>query len=185
MPLDREYMQGFLVDHLPRLRAFVRLRMPAELRPRERESDVLQLACVQALERAAGLEFQGDSALANWLFGAVDFAVRDLLKRHRAICRDQAREVSDPDALLLTCYARICTPSSVLAAREEIERIEAAMDQLSPSQRDVVVLSCVVGLSHGEIAAQTGLSADSVRTHLHRGLARLTALVERDREAAP
>ena len=44
--------------------------------------------------------------------------------------------------------------------------------------RDVVMLSCLVGLSHAEIGEQTGMSPESVRTHLHRGLARLALLVE-------
>ena len=56
-----------------------------------------------------------------------------------------------------------------------MQRIEAAMDTLSDAQRQVVTLSCLVGLDHDEIVAQTGLSRESVRTHLHRGLARLAA----------
>lgn len=52
------------------------------------------------------------------------------------------------------------------------------MDALSPAQRDVVMLSRLVGMSHAEIAAQTGMSNESVRTHLHCGLARLTALID-------
>lgn len=167
-----------MVEHLDKLRAFARLRMPAELRLRESESDVMQVACMQVLERRNEVEFRGERELVNWLFGAVENAVRDLLKRQRAACRDPAREVRDPGTALLESYATFCTPSRILAARDEVRRIEAAMDALSPSQRDVVMLACLVGLPHAEIAVQTGLSPDSVRTHLHRGLARLATLVE-------
>lgn len=178
MHIEREFLERFLVEHLQKLRAFARLRMPPELRQRESESDVMQVACLQVLERAPNVEFRGEAALVNWLFGAVENAVRDLLKRQRAACRDPARETHDPGTTLLESYATFCTPSRILAAREQIERIETAMDSLSPAQRDVVMLSCLVGLPHQEIAAQTGMSPDSVRTHLHRGLARLSVVVE-------
>lgn len=178
MRIDRHFLQSFLVDHHPRLRAFVRLRMPPELRQREGESDVLQVACMQVLERAAAIEFRGEEALLHWLYGAVENAVRGMLKKQRAMCRDPKREVRDADSVLLASYASLCTPSRVLAAKEDVQRIEAAMDTLTETQRQVVTLSCLAGLSHDEIAAQTGLSNESVRTHLHRGLARLAARVE-------
>ena len=84
MRVERHFLQSFLVEHLPKLRAFVRLRMPAELRQRERESDVLQVACVQVLDHASRIEFRGEPALVNWLYGAVENAVRDMLKGQRA-----------------------------------------------------------------------------------------------------
>lgn len=175
MRVDRDFLQRFLVEHLQKLRAFVRLRMPAELRQRENESDVVQVACLQVLDRASGVEFQGEGPLMNWLFGAVENAARDMLKAQRAERRNPAREVHDADSNLLASYATFCTPSRIAAAREEVARIEAAMDTLTDAQREVVMRSCLVGMSHDEIAAQLGMSNDSVRTHLHRGLARLAA----------
>lgn len=174
MHADRQFLERFLVEHLDRLRAFARLRMPPELRQRESESDVMQVACLQVLERAPTVEFRGEAALVNWLYGAVEYAILDLLKRQRAACRNPARETQDPATGLLESYATFCTPSRILAAREEVARVEAAMDALSPAQRDVVILSCIVGLSHEEIEAETGHSKESIRTHLHRGLAKLS-----------
>lgn len=178
MPIDPAFLRRFIAERLPKLRAFARLRMPRELRQRESESDVMQEAVLQVLARGPALEFRGETALANWLFGAVENALRDLLKRHRRECRNPAREVrQDQDSALLQSYASLCTPSRILAAREEVQKIEAAMDSLSEHQREVVMLSCLVGLSHEAITAQTGMSAESVRTHLYRGLAKLSMLV--------
>lgn len=185
MRVERQFLQNFLVEQQAKLRAFVRLRMPAELRQRERESDVLQVACLQVLDRAPDVEFRGEPALLNWLYGAVENAVRDMLKGQRADKRTPAREVHDVDSQLLASYATFCTPSRIAAAKEEVLRIELAMDALSEAQRQVVTLSCLVGLSHEQIAAQTGMSRDSVRTHLHRGLARLAARVERPDSGTP
>lgn len=184
MRADRDFLERFLIDHLPRLRAFVRLRMPAELRQREGESDVVQMACMQVLQHGNDVEFRGEAALVNWLFGAVENAVRGMLRNQRAARRSPEREATDGDRKLLESYATLCTPSRILAAREEVARIEAAMDTLSPTQREVLMLHFFVGLDHGEIAAQCGLSAESVRTHLHRGIARLTAEIDRTRGPA-
>ena len=113
MRVDRSFVQSFLVEHLQKLRAFVRLRMPSELRQRENESDVVQVACLQVLDRASEVDFRGERALINWLYGAVENAVRDMLKGHRAECRNPAREVHDADSDLLASYASFCTPSRI------------------------------------------------------------------------
>ena len=107
-----------------------------------------------------------------------------MLRSHRAARRSPDRETSDGDRKLLESYATLCTPSRILAAREEVARIEAAMDTLSPTQRDVLMLHFFVGLDHVAIAEQCDLSAVAVRTHLHRGIARLTAEIDRRRGPA-
>ncbi|MBC7977411.1 MAG: sigma-70 family RNA polymerase sigma factor [Myxococcales bacterium] len=45
-----------------------------------------------------------------------------------------------------------------------------ALDQLRPEQRDVLILATCHGLSHGEIAARTGLPLGTVKAHARRGL---------------
>ena len=45
----------------------------------------------------------------------------------------------------------------------------AAIQELPPAYRETLVLRLVEGLSGPEIAAATGLTADSVRVNLHRG----------------
>jgi type IV pilus assembly protein PilW len=74
---------------------------------------------------------------------------------------------------LLDCYRTFCTPSGVLQAREEVERIEAAFDALPDDYREVITLSRIVGLSHAEIAERSGRSEGATRTLLYRALGRL------------
>ena len=50
----------------------------------------------------------------------------------------------------------------------------AALRQLSPKQRRTVTLHYVCDLSVEQIAAETGLSTGTVKTHLVRGRAALT-----------
>lgn len=61
--------------------------------------------------------------------------------------------------------------------RLEAERALAAIRALPEAYRETLLLRLVEGLSGPEIAARTGLTAGSVRVNLHRGMARLRAVL--------
>jgi len=52
-----------------------------------------------------------------------------------------------------------------------------AMGQLRPEQREVLRLSVAEGLTHEEIAAQTGMPLGTVKAHARRGLIRIRRLL--------
>jgi RNA polymerase sigma-70 factor (ECF subfamily) len=56
-----------------------------------------------------------------------------------------------------------------------------ALQQLSESQRVVVIMVHALGWAQTEVAEVLEISASSVRTHLARGMARLQRLMEVDR----
>ena len=58
-------------------------------------------------------------------------------------------------------------------AAEEHDRVVAAVRRLPARQREAVVLRYYLDLSEAEMAAAMGISAGSVKTHLHRSLAAL------------
>ena len=57
----------------------------------------------------------------------------------------------------------------------EAQKAARAMNQLRPEQRHVLVLSACHGMSHGEIAAQTGMPLGTVKAHVRRGLQSIRA----------
>ena len=63
-------------------------------------------------------------------------------------------------------------------ARELAVRLEAAIQHLPVSQREIVLLSRYAGLSTEEIARVTGSTPGAVRVGLHRALHRLRQLIE-------
>jgi RNA polymerase sigma-70 factor (ECF subfamily) len=175
---DREALESLLENYLPDLRAFVRLRAGRAVRARESGSDLVQSVCREVLEHAGAFRHASESAFKRWLFTT---ALRKIMNRRdylHADKRDARRDagqarVSAGDALLLERYSSFSTPSRHAMLREEVERIESAMEDLSDDHRTVITLAHVVGLSRAEIAEEMGKSEGAVRTLLHRALARL------------
>lgn len=61
------------------------------------------------------------------------------------------------------------------ADRSEAEQVLATIRGLPEAYRETLVLRLVEGMSGPEIAAEVGLTPDSVRVNLHRGMALLRA----------
>jgi RNA polymerase sigma-70 factor (ECF subfamily) len=68
-------------------------------------------------------------------------------------------------------------PDAAVVAEMERERVRAALDRLTPRDRDVLLL-WDAGLSYQEIAAQTGLAPGAIGTTLARARQRLVEAYE-------
>jgi len=66
-------------------------------------------------------------------------------------------------------------------AEDRAPALRAAMAQMSGLDREAVELRVIAELEYGKIAARLGCSEGSARTRVHRGLARLTNLLEVNR----
>lgn len=173
-------LDELLALHLPDLRAFVRLNADARIRHHESNSDVVQSVCREALQNADRFEYRDERGFKNWLYGAVLNKIRDRRRYWQAERRRPDRELSErEDGLpidVCTAYARF-TPSRIANGREELARVEAAFEHLSDSQRRILTLARIVGLSHAEIAAELDMNEGAVRVALHRALVKLSAVL--------
>ncbi len=61
-------------------------------------------------------------------------------------------------------------PDRNVIAREELRRVQAALDRLPPRCREVVILRRIEGLSRRNIAARMGISEATVAEHLANGI---------------
>lgn len=68
--------------------------------------------------------------------------------------------------------------------RAEAARVLRALAALPEAYRETLALRLVEGLGGAEIAALTGLTPESVRVNLHRGMAKLRAALGLDRARA-
>lgn len=73
--------------------------------------------------------------------------------------------------------------AAAMEAGSETQRVHRAMTELKPEQRQVIHLSTWLGMSHADIAAQTGMPLGSVKTQLRRGLQRIRDVLGESRLA--
>ena len=181
---DADAAGELLRQHLPGLRAFVRLRHGALLRARESSSDLVQSICREALGDLGDLRGDDERSFKRWLYACALHKLAGRREYHRAERRDADREVAlQPDgdasyAELLAAYAPVSTPSQDAAAREQVERIEAAFDRLPENYREVLIELRLRGLSTRELAAKLGKTEEAVRHLLFRARARLAMLLD-------
>lgn len=69
-----------------------------------------------------------------------------------------------------------------LIAREELRRVQAALDRLPPRSREAIVLRQVSGLSRREIAVRMGVAEQTVKWHLNAGVRALADIFYSDTE---
>lgn len=61
-------------------------------------------------------------------------------------------------------------PDRSTMARDDLRRLQKALDDLPPRTRTVVIMRRVEGLSRGDIAKQLGISEVTIKWHLNEGL---------------
>ncbi len=181
---DRQAIGNLLERHVSALRGYVRLRCGPVLREQESCSDLVQSACREVLEDLGQFEYRGEAAFRRWLFQAAERKLMDRVRYYGRGKRDVGREASitpgsgAQEEELLTCYATFCTPSQHAVAREQVAKIEKAMDQLPVALRDVILLARFQGLSSKELGCELGCSPENARVRLSRALAKLATLLD-------
>jgi RNA polymerase sigma-70 factor (ECF subfamily) len=146
---------------LPRLWAFA-LRISGD---RHEAEDLLQRACLRALERS--YQLRPDTSPLSWMFAIVHSTWLNEL-RARGV-RNRSRAVWD-DALLATIADPAArTPEDNLMNRQIIH----AVTRLPESQRVVLLLVAIEGMTYGEAARTLGVPIGTVMSRLARARQRM------------
>ena len=175
---DAQAIERLLERHLPHLRAYVRLRMAADVRAKESASDLVQSTCRDVLEHLDRFQYGDESGFRHWLFRT---AFRKIQKRgayYRRARRDVGKEVAGDEALA-ACYRTFSTASRRLMQQEQLDQLESAMEELTETYREVILLSKVVGLPNREIAKTMDKSEEATKSLLRRALAHLAEVMNR------
>jgi RNA polymerase sigma-70 factor (ECF subfamily) len=165
-----------------RVRRIIRLRMGKELRPKLDSIDVVQEALFSAFEALGDFTYTNEGDFLRWLARIAQNALRDNLEKLHTDKRDIHREVrletddKTRSGPLTRAHDPVdtVTPSAVLSNREDLDRLEHAMDRLKPEYREVIVLAKIEGLSYEEIGSRLGKSVNAVGHLLSRAMAALT-----------
>jgi RNA polymerase sigma-70 factor, ECF subfamily len=133
------------------------------------------LAVVRGVER-----FEGRSSLKTWLFHILLNRARSTVGRELRAGRpeQQIDERFDKSGAWVTPPETWADRADDRVVAEHLaERVQALLPQLPDSQRQVVVLRDLEGLSADDVTAILGISDGNQRVLLHRGRAKLRQLL--------
>lgn len=153
--------------HGDRLAALAR-RM---LGPNGDVEDVVQEAFLRLWSRA-GLWQPEQAQLSTWLHRVAANLCIDRLRRKGADALDEVPEPVDPTPL----------PDQDLGAMSAARRIDAALQELAPRQRQAIVLCHYQGMGNIEAADIMAVSVEALESLLARGRRALKAALEKDRD---
>jgi RNA polymerase sigma-70 factor (ECF subfamily) len=122
-------------------------------------------------------QFGRRSRLSTYVYRIVVNVAQDAWKRRRRPDH-AATSLADPATGWENRLAdRGPSAQAVLERRELLAAVEAALADLAPAERAAIVLFHQEERSYEEIAAVLDVPVGTVRTHLHRGRAKVAALV--------
>ena len=150
-----------VIEHLPRLRRYA----TALTRDTERAEDLLQ-DTVERAYRKWHL-WQPNSNLRAWLFSIM----------HNVYMNQVAREAKRPTLVPLDEMLEVSSAANN-EAQMATRDLLAALAQLSPEQREVVLLVCLEDMKYEEVAYVLRIPIGTVRSRLARGREQLRRLME-------
>lgn len=133
---------------------------------------------VRVVERIAGFRLPAEgveAAFAAWLYRIAYNLVIDHFRR-----KDSGHVTLNPDV-----SDREPTPDEHAISGDERRELHAAIEQLTPDQREVVLLRFIEERSNAEVAALTGRSEGAVKVMQHRALGALAKLLGGSRGRRP
>ncbi len=146
-----------------RLRSYLRRRMQSL--PDEIEDLVQETLLALHLQRGT---YDPALPVSAWVLAIARHKLVDLWRR-----RGRQEALHDPlDDVDETLLAQ--REPEAGAARD----LAVLLAELSPAQRDAIVLTKIEGLSVAEASARTGASESAIKVQVHRGLKKLAALVQ-------
>jgi RNA polymerase sigma-70 factor (ECF subfamily) len=122
--------------------------------------------------------FQPGTSFLSWIYRIVTNLYRDELRRRKGRYEEEIPEDNAPQ-VLGGQQSLAVTPIEDYVEAQLSERLQRALEALSPDQRQVVVLADIDQFSYQEIAEVVGCSIGTVRSRLHRARAQLRRIIEK------
>jgi len=137
-------------------------------RHRRLAEDILQDSYVRIWQRAPQFDPAYGSALA-WMIAIARNHALDVI-------RLRMREDRPPDEL--TFEAATASALGAIQAKFELSALGRCLAELSDGERHAIILAYRDGLNYDQLAVLLGVSVETVKTSVSRGLARLRACME-------
>jgi RNA polymerase sigma-70 factor (ECF subfamily) len=179
---DAGARRRLLNRHRSRLRRAIARRLDRRLAARVDPSDVVQEALAEADRRLDDYAARRPLPFYPWLRQLADERLAALYRRHvtarrRTVEREEAvpTPLSNESAAALAdrLVDRGSRPGSRLIRAELRQRVQDALAELPPRDREVLVLRHLEQRPTAEVADRLGISVGAVRVRVVRALARL------------
>src|SRR5262245_15504521 len=169
MPLEKDRQISEVVQReQSRLRSFIRRRVPD---PRDAE-DIVQEVFSELVE--ANRLLMPIEHITGWLFRVARNRITDLFRKKRP---ESFSDVVDDEDELLRLESLLPSPDAgpeALYARNVLlDELELAVDELPEEQREVFVAHELEGRSFKEMAAETGVSINTLLSRKRYAVLRL------------
>jgi RNA polymerase sigma-70 factor (ECF subfamily) len=182
---DDRAADALLVRHRERLKKMVSCRMDPRLATRLSPSDVVQETMLTAAKDLKSFAKARPMPFYPWLRRLAWNRLMDLQRRHlyrkkRAVGREeQAAPMTDQSLYELAkrLVGHGPSPSRAAQTRETRERLRAALDELEPTQREVLLLKYVEDMTLAEAAAVLQISVDAAKMRHLRAVQRLRTVL--------
>lgn len=158
---DRDAFEELARRHRDRLLEAIRSWSKFQVGPPVDAEDVVQESFLRAFGSLGGFEWQDEDAFFRWLCGIARRALAQAIKDSLRAARPDER---------LQAHSRDPSPSRALGREERFDRLEAALERLSPDHRQAIRLCRIEGLTSAEVARRMKRSPEAVRQLLVRAL---------------
>jgi len=181
---DKAALAELFDKHRDKLRRMVQLRLDHRLAGRVSPSDVLQEAYIDALKRVEHYFDKPDQPFFGWLRLVVGQRLADIHREHLAQKRNAGRDVpihggaTDSACLAACLLGNLSSPSHAARRNEVYSRLEEALDQMEPMDREVLALRHFEELSNTETASLLEIEPAAASKRYVRALARLKQILE-------
>lgn len=174
---DRDALEGLFRRYLPRVRQIVALRLGYSLRDFADSEDLVQEALLNVFKKLDRFRARPEGRFRYWLTRCVANSVTTHFRRSgskkRAGLLPSFPYASDGILEEIACGADF-DPHGLLEGAELADRIERALLGMKASQREVIILDRLCGLTSREIRNAMGFASETnVRKLLSRSLRRL------------
>lgn len=186
---DEQALADAFSLHRERLWRTVYFRLDRRLLGRVDPDDVLQESYLNAAARVRHFQEDSPGSLFVWLRMIVSQTMVDVHRRHvGAQRRDAGREValgrggsmpSTSSFIASRLAASLTSPSQAAIREETAHRLEGALEQMDPIDREVLALRHFEELTNREVAEVLGIQQKAASIRYVRALKRFRAVVAR------
>ncbi len=179
---------SLFMDHWDRLRRMVEIRLDRRLHGRVDPSDVLQEAYIEFARSLPGFLRNPEIPIFLWIRHITGVRLKAVHRRHLGTrVRDAGRDVGlgrlvMPHASSVSLAAQLLgglTSPSRAAERAELQaRVQDALDDLAPLDREVLCLRHFEQLSNAEVAQVLGIGETAASNRYVRALKRIGKILQ-------